>query len=55
MTRPKEIKLSNGTCVRPYFFSVGGFRMTIWARSQKEAIKRAKKLFGSNAIPQFGP
>lgn len=54
MPRPVEIKLANGTAVRPYLFSLNGCRMTIWARKQSEAIKRAEKMWGRNAIPVFG-
>lgn len=49
------IKLNNGTEVRPYRFQCNGHTMTVWARNQKEAIKRAEKIWGSGVpIPLFG-
>ncbi len=45
-----EIKLKDGRTARPYQFMVKGFRMTVWARTQQEAIKRAEKLW-ANPVP----
>ena len=49
-----EVKLKNGTVVRPYRFMCRGYRTTVWARNQREAIKRAEKIWGKGVpIPMM--
>lgn len=51
---PKEVTLKNGTKVYRFSFMCQGFRMVVYARTQREAIKRAERLWGKGVpIPQF--
>lgn len=49
MSKPNKKK----TQLLSYNFCVGGNTRVIWARNQREAIKRAETMWGKEAFPLF--